>query len=66
MRKILKSRCHSSHVIEDAQKDTEEHLSNPQDDGHLHLVGVGEHQLVLCSLPDLGDQVRSGDPCAVK
>ena len=43
-----------SHVVEDTQNDTEQHLSYAQDDGHLHLVGVGEDQLVLCILPNLG------------
>ena len=43
------------HVIEDAENDTKHHLPYPQNDRHLHLVGVGEEQLVLSHIPDLQD-----------
>ena len=29
------------HMVEDTENDPKEHLSNSQDDSHLHLVGVG-------------------------
>ena len=34
-------------MIEDAKNDSS------QNDSHLHLVGVGVEQLVLCHTPDL-------------
>ena len=41
-----------SHVIEDLQTDSKQHLHDSQSDGHLHLVRVGEDQLVLGHVPD--------------
>lgn len=35
-----------SHVIEEAENDAENHLCDPQDDRHLHFVGVQERELV--------------------
>ena len=40
-------------MVEDAENDPKEHLSDTEDDGHLHLVGVGIEQFVLCHLPYL-------------
>lgn len=40
-------------MVEDAENDPKEHLSDTEDDGHLHLVGVGVEQFVLCHLPYL-------------
>ena len=40
-------------VVEDAENDPKEHLSDTEDDGHFHLVGVGVQQLVLRHLPYL-------------
>ena len=47
-------------MIEEAQNDTKQHLSYAQDDGHLHLVGVGKDQLVFCILPNLSGGRRGG------
>ena len=40
-------------VIEDAENDPKEHLSDTEDDSHLHLVGVRVEELVLRHLPYL-------------
>ena len=42
----------SSHVIENLQTDSKQHLHDTQSNGHLHLVRVGEDQLVLGHVPD--------------
>ena len=44
----------SSHVVEDSQDHPEGHVGDPQDDGHLHLEGVEEAQVVDSQAPDLG------------
>lgn len=56
-------RSHDQHMIEDGENHSKEHLPHSQNDGHLHLVGVGEHQLVGRHLPYLQamDHVRSHD-----
>lgn len=41
------------HVVKEAESDSEEHVSNSQDYGHLHLIGVEEGQLVGGHVPDL-------------
>lgn len=43
-----------SQVVEEAETNSEEHVDDPQDDGHLHLEGVQEGQLVGGDVPDLG------------
>lgn len=43
-----------SQVVEEAERNSEEHVDDPQDDGHLHLEGVQEGQLVGGDVPDLG------------
>ena len=45
--------CRSSQVVEERKKNSKQHLSYSQNDGHLHLVGVGEDQFVICCLPHL-------------
>lgn len=41
-------------MVEEAERNSEEHVDDPQDDGHLHLEGVQEGQLVGGDVPDLG------------
>lgn len=43
-----------SQVVEEAEANSKEHVDDPQDDGHLHLEGVQEGQLVDGDVPDLG------------
>ena len=45
-----------SHVIEDGENDTKQHLYYAQDDSHLHLVGIGEDQLVVSNTPNLEEE----------
>ena len=40
-------------MVEDGEDDTKQHLSDAKDDGHLHLVGVGEDKFVVSYTPDL-------------
>ena len=39
--------------VEKTEHNAERHLDDAQNDGHLHLVRVGERQLVLCNVPQL-------------
>ena len=41
-----------SHVIENLQTDSKQHLHDTQKNGHLHLVRVDEDQLILGHIPD--------------
>ena len=41
-------------VVKESKEDSEQHLSDTQQDGHLHLVRVSEQELVGGYLPDLG------------
>ncbi len=50
----------SSHVIENLQTDSKQHLHDTQSNGHLHLVRVGEDQLVLGHVPDRVQPKRVG------
>lgn len=43
-----------SQVVEKAETNSKKHVDDPQDDGHLHLEGVQEGQLVGGDVPDLG------------
>ena len=43
-------------VVEETEGDSEQHVRHPQDDGHLHLEGVQEGQLVGGDVPDLENQ----------
>ena len=40
-------------MIEDLETNSKQHLHDTQDDGHLHLVRVGEHKLVVSNVPNL-------------
>ena len=43
-------------MVEETEGDSEQHVRHPQDDGHLHLEGVQEGQLVGGDVPDLENQ----------
>ena len=43
----------NSHMIEDRQNNTKEHLAYSKDDSHLHLVRVCEDKLVVGNTPNL-------------
>lgn len=45
-----------SQVVEEAETNSEQHVDDSQDDGHLHLEGVQERQLVSGDVPYLGGQ----------
>lgn len=47
-------------MVEDSQDHPEGHVGDPQDDGHLHLEGVEEAQVVDGQAPDLGEQEGRG------
>ena len=47
-------------MVEDSQDHPEGHVGDPQDDGHLHLEGVEEAQVVDRQAPDLGEQEGQG------
>ena len=51
-------------MVEDAQEYSNEHLTYAQDDGCLHLVGVGIEQLVLSNIPDLKQQTQQNNNIA--
>jgi len=51
----------NSHMIDETEHDAEHHLTNAQDDGHLHLERVDEEQLVLGQAPDLGSISKRND-----
>lgn len=56
MRRVLcwvGRRSQHSQVVEEAETNSEEHVDDPEDDGHLHLEGVEEGQLVGGQIPDL-------------
>lgn len=42
-----------SQVVEEAERNSKQHVDNSEDDGHLHLEGVQEGQLVAGNVPDL-------------
>jgi len=47
------NRSHSnSQVVEDAEDNSDDHLRHAEDDGQLHLEGVGKGYLVDGRLPD--------------
>lgn len=43
----------NSHVIEEAENNTKSHLNDPQDDWHLHLIGVQKCEFVWSQVPNL-------------
>ena len=45
--------CPHSHVVHNAENHTKHQLEEAQNDGHLHLVAVGEGQLVFSYQPHL-------------
>ena len=47
------------HVVEDGEDDTKEHLAYSKNDSRLHLVGVGEHKLVVSNTPDLTENGKN-------
>ena len=47
-------------MIENLQTDSKQHLHDTQNNGHLHLVRVGEDQLVLGHVPDRVQSKRVG------
>ena len=47
-------------MVEDSQDHPKGHVGDPQDDGHLHLEGVEEAQVVDGQAPDLGKQKGRG------
>ena len=47
-------------MVEDSQDHPKGHVGDPQDDGHLHLEGVEEAQVVDGQAPDLGEQEGRG------
>lgn len=40
-------------MVEEAERHSKYHVDDAQDDGHLHLKGVEESQLVGGNIPDL-------------
>ena len=40
-------------MVEETERHSEQHVGHAQDDGHLHLEGVQEGQLVGGDIPDL-------------
>lgn len=42
-----------SQVVEETERHAEQHVDHAYDDGHLHLEGVEEGQLVGGNVPDL-------------
>ncbi len=50
-------------MVPHRQNNAEEHLSNAQDDGVLHLVRVDEGYFVCCQLPNgiEAERIRSAD-----
>lgn len=53
-----------SHVVEDSQDHPKGHVGDPKDDGHLHLEGVEEAEVVDSQAPDLGWQEGGVSPWA--
>lgn len=48
-----KNRVELSHVVEETQGNSKEHMDDAEDHRHLHLEGVEEGQLVAGNVPDL-------------
>ena len=46
-------------MVEDGEDDTKEHLAYSKNDSRLHLVGVGEHKLVVSNTPDLTENGKN-------
>lgn len=42
-----------AHIIEDRETDSKCHVDDSNNDGHLHLIGVKERQVVISHSPDL-------------
>lgn len=42
-----------SQVIEDTEHNSKAHVDDPDNNGHLHLVGVEEGQSIHCHVPYL-------------
>lgn len=49
-----------SQVIEETERNTKQHVDDSQDNGHLHLEGVQESQLVDCDVPNLSEKWKTG------
>lgn len=49
----FEKRTEVSQVIEEAETDSEQHVDDSEDNGHLHLEGIQECQLVGCDVPYL-------------
>lgn len=47
-------------MVEEAETNSKQHVDDSQDDGHLHLEGVQERQLVSGDVPYLGGQKVGG------
>ena len=43
----------SSHIVDDTEDDTKQHLHDTKDNGHLHLVRVGEDEVIHRHCPYL-------------
>lgn len=46
-----------SQVVEETESDSKQHVDDSQDNGHLHLEGVQECQLVGRNVPYLRDNM---------
>lgn len=57
-----KTQTKHSHVVEEAQRDTKEHLENAKNHRHLHLKGIEEGQLIAGNIPDLWKTTPSQTP----
>lgn len=47
-------------MVEEAETNSEQHVDDPQDDGHLHLERVQERQLVSGNVPYLSGKKVGG------
>lgn len=47
-------------MIEETERNTKQHVDDSQDNGHLHLEGVQESQLVDCDVPNLSEKWKTG------
>ena len=50
----------NSHVIEESKSDPKQHLSDTQQNRHLHFVGADKQQFVLGKLPYLEKRQSDG------